>query len=101
MRLFQVLILPSAKRDVQDARKWYSQFNKELPVRFKDDLRIIIEGLKVHPSTHSLRYKNIRLANLKNFPYAVHYFIKDDFSVVIIAVYHTAVDPARWNERLL
>jgi hypothetical protein len=35
MRRHAVLILPSAKKDIYEARKWYSQYNNELPERLK------------------------------------------------------------------
>lgn len=49
MTKHSVLILPSAKKDIYEARKWYSQYSDELPVRFKEELKLIVEALKLRP----------------------------------------------------
>ncbi len=98
MRKHSVLILPSAKRDMYAARKWYSQFNDELPKRFKEEVKLIIEALKFTPTVHAIRYRNVRFAQLHKFPYSIHYIIDEAlFTVNIIAVYHTARNPSKWK----
>jgi hypothetical protein len=98
MRKHFVRILPSAKKDTYEARKWYRQYNEELSVRFKEELRLTVEALKLRPPVHAIRYKHVRFAQLPTFPYAVHYFIDEvAFTVNIIAVVHTAINPLRWR----
>lgn len=98
MRKYNILILPSAKKDISEARKWYSQYNKELPKRFKEELKLIAEALKLRPAAHAIRYRNVRLAQLRSFPYSVHYFIDEtSFTVNIIAIHHTAINPLNWR----
>ncbi len=97
MRKHTILILPSAKKDISEARKWYSQYNEELPKRFKEDVKLIVEALKLRPAVHAIRYRNVRLAQFHTFPYAIHYFIDEtSFTVNIIAVHHTAINPSNW-----
>ncbi len=62
MKNHSVRLLPSAKKDISEARKWYKQYNDELPVRFKEQLRLTVETLKLRPSVHAIRYKNVRFA---------------------------------------
>ncbi len=91
-------MLPSAKKDVLEARKWYKQFNEQLPLRFKEEFKGVVEALKLRPNVHAIRHKNVRFAHLHKFPYAVHYFIDEvSFTVNIIAVQHTAINPTRWR----
>lgn len=98
MKKYSVRLLPSAKVDVVDARKWYKQYNDELPIRFKEELRLVVEALKLRPLVHAIRYKNVRFAQLNKFPYAVHYFIDEvSLTVNIIAVQHTAINPSSWR----
>ena len=98
MKKHTVLILPSAKKDIYEARKWYSQHNVELPKRFKEELKHITEALKLPPSVHAIRYKNVRFVQFYSFPYAIHYFIDEaSYTVNIIAVLHTAINPERWR----
>jgi hypothetical protein len=61
MKNYFVYMLPSAKKDISEARKWYKQYNEELPVRFKEELKLVVDALKLRPSVHAIRYKNIRL----------------------------------------
>lgn len=98
MRKHLVRILPSAGKDIYEARKWYRQYNEELPVRFKEELRLTVEALKLRPTVHAIRYKNVRFAQLPTFPFAIHYFIDEvSFTVNIIAVVHTAINPSKWR----
>ena len=98
MRKHSAFILPSAKKDIYEVRKWYSQYNNELPKRFKEELEHIVEALKLKPAIHAIRYRNIRFAQLRKFPYAIHYFIDETSSTInIIAVCHTAINPATWR----
>jgi len=97
MRKYSILILPAAKKDIYEARKWYSQYNQELPRKFKEEVKLIAEILKLRPAVHAVRYRNVRLAQLYTFPYAIHYFINEASSTVnIIAVHHTAINPFNW-----
>ena len=88
MKKHAVLFLPSAKNDINEARSWYAQFNKELPLRFKEELRQIVIALKSRPEVHATRYKNVRFALLEKFPYAVHYFIDESSLTVKIGRAH-------------
>ena len=89
MRNYLILILPAAKEDIYEARKWYNQIDNELPKRFTEELKFIVEALKSRPTVHAIRYRNVILAQLNKFPYSVHYFIDETaFTVNIIAVHH-------------
>jgi hypothetical protein len=96
MRKYSVLILPSAKEDIREARKWYRQHNDQLPQKFTEELKLITETLKLRPAVHAIRYRNVRFAQLYKFPYSIHYFIDEtSFTVNIIAVCHTATNLKR------
>jgi hypothetical protein len=46
------------------------------------------------PSAYSPRYKNVRIANPKAFPYNIHFYIDQDAqTVVFIAIVHNKRDP--------
>ncbi len=68
MKKHKVNLLLSAKADISEARKWYCHFNNELPIRFKEEVRQIIETLKLRPNADAIRYKNVRFAQLNRFP---------------------------------
>jgi len=99
MKRYKVRILPSAYSDISSARDWYRQYNLDLPLKFTQQLKFSVEQIRTTPYSHTLRYKNVRIANLKVFPYAVHYFIEND-TIIIIAVHHAAISPDKWKNRV-
>lgn len=50
------------------------------------------------PAAYAVRYKDVRIANLAVFPYAVHFIIDAD-TIIVLAVHHTAINPQKWIER--
>ena len=99
MNRFRVKLTVSAYNDLKRARSWYKQHNKELPSRFTDQVNSSISMMQGNPFVHAVRYRDVRIANTKTFPYAIHYIIEDDV-IVVIAIHHAAADPANWIERL-
>jgi plasmid stabilization system protein ParE len=97
---YKFIVLPNVRVDVREAKQWYEQKSPSLPKRFDKDLRATFKQLKLRPLSHAVRYKNVRIANLKVFPYAVHYIVKEN-TVLITAVFHSASNPENWIERTL
>ncbi len=52
-----------------------------------------------HPDWHPAVYGEVRKAAVKRFPYVVLYR-EDAGEIVVIAVFHTARDPAIWQARV-
>jgi plasmid stabilization system protein ParE len=98
MKQYKICIIPAAYNDLQQARNWYRTQNPELPRRFNQQLKITMERLRSRPAVYGVRYKDVRIANIAVFPYAVHYIIEPG-TVIVLAVHHTAIDPAKWTQR--
>jgi mRNA-degrading endonuclease RelE of RelBE toxin-antitoxin system len=98
MKKYKVIFLPSAKKDLRKARAWYKNVNKSLPSRFRMDMNSIVDILQNRPTVFSRRYRDVRVAHLKVFPYGLHYLI-DGQNVVVLGVFHTSIDPDKWDER--
>jgi hypothetical protein len=62
------------------------------------DVKGIVEILQDRPVVFSRRYRNTRVAHLRVFPYAIHYLIEEQ-KVVVLGVFHTSIDPDKWDER--
>lgn len=99
MKRYKVRILPSAYNDLRQARSWYRQHNSDLPKRFSQQVTITVSRIKETPLAYAVRYKDVHIANVNIFPYAVHYIIFGE-TILIIAIHHTALSPAKWYERL-
>lgn len=99
MKQFKIKLIPAAYNDLKEARTWYRKINPALSKRFNTQLKIAIDRIRSMPAVHAVRYKEVRIANLSVFPYAIHYITEADI-IVVLAVHHTAIDPERWKERL-
>ncbi len=102
MKKYKVLLLPAAITDLNEARSWYKVRNRQLPLRLKEQVVDTIKKLQTTPTAHAIRYKNVRIANVNIFPYAIHYIIEDENSlIVVLAIHHTAINPDKWSGRLI
>jgi hypothetical protein len=90
---------PAAYNDLQEARSWYQQINTELPKQFSHQLKITITKSQALPTIYALRYKQVHIANLAVFPYAVHFLIETD-SVIILAIFRIAIDPGKRKKKI-
>lgn len=96
--MYKVVMLPIAKRDIQEAALWYNSRQKGLGKRFTGHVRQKIKLLKQSPFIYSVRYDNIRTAVLEVFPFMIHLSVDEQKRHVIIsAVLHTSRNPDLWT----
>ena len=69
--------------DVQDAKKWYKEQQEGLEERFALAIEEAIVKILKMPSAYAVRYKNIRIAHPKVFPYNIHFYIDEDAQNVV------------------
>jgi hypothetical protein len=97
MRKYKILYTPASIEQIKHIAKWYSAINKNLGNRFRANLVIAIEPLKINTFTNSFRYDEVRFAVTHKFPYAAHYTIdKENFSITIHAVFAFKENPEKW-----
>lgn len=95
---YKMIVAPEVRYDIREAKLWYKEKSPLLPARFAEEVRSVIRLIGERPLTHAVRYRNVRIANLKVFPYAVHYLVEED-TIVILAIFHTSIDPKKWKNR--
>lgn len=94
MRKFLFIFSPSVSGDEDKAFEYYESLQPGLGVRFLNQLELTYKAIKRNPLFASVRYDDIRCAQVKKFPYLVHYHInKKEAIVSIIAVYSTHQEP--------
>ena len=87
-------ILPAAIDEFREARKWYaSRKVKGLSNRFAQAVKDAILQILKNPGVYAIRYKNVRIAHTKTFPYAIH-FLTDSNTILITAIIYDRRDPA-------
>lgn len=100
MRKYKVKIEPEALVDIQEISDWYNEQQTGLGKRFQNTTVKQINSLNKNPQVYAVRYKEIRCAVIKKFPYMVHYYIDDNNSTVeVLAVISTSRNPKIWTEK--
>lgn len=98
--MYQAIILPFAKEDVKVAAHWYNEKQKGLGKRFTQELRSKIQYICKNPKAIAVRYDKTRCTVLDVFPFMVHFSINEkQKTIVISAVFHTSLNPERWEKR--
>lgn len=88
------------KADLKEIADWYQQINPALKARFLRDFREKTKYIREFPLSSEIKYDEIRLVFLKKFPVAIHYTFRESLGeIVILAVFHTARNPAIWAGR--
>ncbi len=59
---------------------------------------LTVRHIQKNPLKIQIRYEQIRVSFLKKFPYGIHFNVTENI-ILIIAVFHTAVDPKKWVKR--
>jgi len=87
--MYKVLYLDEVESDIAIAKQWYAEQYKDLDVRFAAAVKETLLNILKMPSAYAVRYKNIRIAHTKVFPYNIHFYIDETKAqVVIIGIIH-------------
>ncbi|HTU20972.1 MAG TPA: type II toxin-antitoxin system RelE/ParE family toxin [Gemmataceae bacterium] len=92
-------LLPEARAELDAAVDWYEQQRPGLGTAFLDRVREVFARIAANPQLHATVYQDVRKAVVQKFPYVVLYK-EEAGEVVVIAVFHTARDPAIWQGRV-
>ena len=98
--MYKVLYLDEVENDIAIAKKWYAEQQNGLDVRFVTAVKETLSSILKMPSAYSVRYRNIRIAHTKVFPYNVHFYIDETKAqVVIIGIIHNKRNNALFLDR--
>lgn len=97
---YLLVIKPSAENDITDIYTWYNQEQRGVGDTFIDQLEKSLEFIKKNPEQYQIRYKDIRMVKVNQFPICLHYTIEGN-TVFIHAALSTSRDPQRWKKRIL
>ena len=98
--MYKAIILPLAKLDISDAAVWYNSKQKGLGKRVTKKVRSKVLFICKNPKASTVRYDNTRCAVLDVFPFMIHYTIDEqNKAIIVIAVFHTSLNPDRWRKR--
>ncbi len=94
----RVLFRPQAQDEFEAAAEWYERECRGLGEAFieavDEQLARIAENPLLYPAVH----RDIHKAALRRFPYCIYFRLRGD-AAVVLAVFHTARNPASWKKR--
>ena len=93
-----VIIRPSAKHDLSEAKAWYRNISVDLAIDFVRRVDQAIALAQERPLAFQLVHRTFRRVLLHRFPYALFYHA-DKTRIVVVAVLHQARDPEILNSR--
>jgi plasmid stabilization system protein ParE len=84
--------------DIESAFGWYEAEESGLGAQFLEQLRLVYRRILENPLGYEEQRCGIRRGLMRQFPYAVYFSIENE-TILILAVLHTARDPAEWQLR--
>ncbi|MEO9803277.1 MAG: type II toxin-antitoxin system RelE/ParE family toxin [Reichenbachiella sp.] len=95
---YELIIKPAAEQDLIEIAQWYESQSAGLGKRFLEAIEVKVLFIESNPELYQKRYKEVRFALVKRFPYAIHYTIESQ-KVYVHAVLSTYKDSIVWKER--
>lgn len=94
MKTFEFIFSPAAIIDIEESQLYYEEIETGLGTKFIAQLVTTINAIKRNPFFAAVRYADIRCAQIKRFPFLVHYHIDEAEMIVrILAVYSSYREP--------
>jgi plasmid stabilization system protein ParE len=94
-----LILHPLAEQELDDAAEYYGCLSQALSRRFLNEIQAFTDKILANPLRYSIRIKEVRRANLKEFPYHLNYFLHGA-AIAIVAVSHDRQRPYYWRGRL-
>ena len=94
MKKYQLVYAPVVFNDLKEAVTYYNKQSPGFGNRFLTDFNLTCKSIELNPFFASIKYKQVRCAAFKRFPFSVHYAVNKKLAtVVIIAVFNTWKKP--------
>jgi plasmid stabilization system protein ParE len=98
--MYKVLYLDEVKNDIIVAKQWYAEQQEGLEIRFASAVKEALSIILKMPLAFTVRYRNVRIAHTKTFPYNIHYYIDEiKTQIVIIGIVHNRRNDALFLDR--
>ncbi len=93
-----VVLRPAAVDDIEAAERWYEDNAAGLGERFLAAVDRTLDLVADQPGNYRVVDEPIRRAVVQRFPYSV-FFVAEEERIVVLAVFHQAMDPRRLVDR--
>ena len=93
-----VVLRRAAQAEFDDAADWYEAKRAGQGAAFTAAVRQVLVDLRAWPEAHPVVSGDIREALVSRYPYAIYYRSEPN-QITVLAIFHTARDPAVWQSR--
>ena len=98
--MYQEYYLNEVENDIAEAKRWYTEQQAGLDVKFSAAVKETVTNILKMPSGYAIRYRNVRIAHTKVFPFNIHFYIDEEKAqVVIIGIIHNKRNNALFFDR--
>lgn len=94
----QVVFRKQARLEFDEAGDWYEKECLGLGMEFMAEIHFLLQRIATTPEQFPMLYRDVRKAVARRFPYCI-YFRERDQKIVVLAVFHSARNPAVWKQR--
>lgn len=99
MTKFKLIIEDRAIDDIQDVINYYDLILAGLGLKFKNQAISEMRLLVFNPNKFRISYSDVRVFQLKKYPYLIHYRVSETSKTVnIVSIFHTSRNPNIWIE---
>src|SRR5512142_2851404 len=100
--MLPIVFRHQARRELDEAGDWYEQersgLGGGLGGEFFAEIERVLHRIAIAPEQFPLLFRGTRKAVARRFPYCV-YFRERNQRIVVIAIFHSARNPAAWQNR--
>lgn len=96
---YSVYVRGAAERDVAEAQQWYERQQAGLAAAFNAEFAAALDRLAETPFLYAQRYRGIRRAVLRRFPFLIWYRV-EGARITILACTHGKADPTQLPSRV-
>ena len=93
-----VIFRRQARREFDEAGDWYEKERVGLGLEFLAEIEGLLQRIASNPEQFPILFRDVRKAVARRFPYCV-YFRERNQNIVVLAVFHSARNPAVWQQR--
>ena len=94
----KIIFRPQARLEFDEAGDWYEKERLGLGMEFMAEIHLLLQRIAITPEQFPMLYRDIRKAVSRRFPYCI-YFRERNQKIVVLAVFHSARNPAVWKQR--
>jgi hypothetical protein len=96
---FSIVFRNEAIDDILGAISWYEKQIAGLGDEFLITLTNEVRNIYRNPFLYATKYKNVRKAITKRFPYTIYFIINPSNEIIVLAVLHMKRGDSAWEKR--